>query len=73
MKKVRVMLVREIKELAKNLGVELPKKGKKEDLVHAIQIHENNWPCYATGWCWKEACLWHTDCQKEFVKKEKKK
>jgi len=59
------MNLKEIKEKAKKLGIE-PKIGlKKENLIHAIQTTEGNFPCFATakdycdqsGRCFKNDCL----------------
>lgn len=65
------MLIKEIRALAEKQGIPLPKRAKKEVLIHTIQEWENNWPCYATGPCWKQECLWFEDCQKEVNKKQK--
>lgn len=55
----------EIKAKAKALGVE-PRKMKKTELIHAIQIAEGCTPCYgcSNGACpWTECC-WRGDCLK---------
>jgi len=55
----------EIKAKAKTLGVE-PRKMKKAELIHAIQIAEGCAPCYgrSNGSCpWVECC-WRSDCFK---------
>lgn len=54
----------EIKEIAKGLGIRTAGV-KKTDIVRAIQLHEGNSPCFATGraaacgqlnCCWLDAC-----------------
>jgi len=58
----------EIKAKAKGLGVE-PRKMKKVELIHAIQIAEGCTPCYGRshGDCpWTECC-WRGDCFKTTV------
>jgi hypothetical protein len=59
------MTMTDIKGRAKLLGIE-PKKMKKAELVHAIQIAEGCTPCYgrSNGDCpWTECC-WRGDCFK---------
>ncbi len=58
------MGLKEIKEKVKKLGIE-PKRGiKKENLVHAIQIAEGNFPCFGTAkdYCDRLGCCWRNDC-----------
>lgn len=58
------MKVNEIREIAKNRNMtQLPKT--KSMLIQAIQRHEGNIDCYATGasnQCGQEGCLWRKDC-----------
>ena len=57
------MKMTDIKEKAKALGIK-PGKMKKEDLIHAIQEEEGNFPCFgsASGHCSQEDCSWREDC-----------
>lgn len=55
----------EIKELAKNHGIN-PGRMKKAELVRTIQKLENNEPCFETGKakiCGQPECLWREDCR----------
>ncbi|MCF7952865.1 MAG: hypothetical protein K9K78_02150 [Spirochaetales bacterium] len=58
------MKVAEIKKMAKDMGLSAGKKRKKE-LIHMIQEHEGNAPCFDTGIsnCGLKDCLWYEDCQ----------
>lgn len=60
--------IKEIKNIAADRGVILPKKIKKPEMVHILQIQEGNNPCYAKQLCCNEMCLWIKDCQKEYKK-----
>ena len=55
----------QIKNRAKNLGIE-PGKLKKAELIHAIQCAEGNSPCFGTsdGNCPYTNCCFYTDCLK---------
>ncbi len=58
-----------IQRFAKQLGIENTETLiQKEDLIHAIQIHMQNYPCYdnhAYHYCNQdELCLWRNDCKK---------
>lgn len=64
------MTIKEIRELAQEKGILLPKLKAKADLVHLFQHAEGNDACYATQKCDNVSCLWYTDCQKQH-KKEK--
>ena len=58
------MLVKEIKEIAAQQGVDV-RKMKKAELVQAIQKQEGNTPCFQTGaktTCGQLGCLWREDC-----------
>jgi len=63
--KPKTMKVAEVKEKAKAMGI-VPGKMKKAELIHAIQIAENNTPCYGTcgGWCDQSECCFYADCVK---------
>ena len=64
--KPKTMKVAEIKTKARELGI-VPGKMKKIELIHAIQIAENNTPCYGTcnGWCDQLECCFRADCIKK--------
>lgn len=58
------MLIKEIREIAKGLGVKCGKL-KKSDLIRAIQLHEGNFDCFGSatdGYCDQDSCLWREDC-----------
>ena len=57
------MNLTQIKEKAKEMGIK-PGKLKKGELIQAIQIQENNSPCFGTsnGTCAQEDCLCRQDC-----------
>jgi len=58
------MTVKEIKEIAKKMGISAGKL-KKVDLVRTIQLTEGNAPCFQTGnmeTCGQENCSWRSDC-----------
>jgi len=58
------MKVEEIKELAKQQGIN-PRKMKKADIIRAIQAEEGNPQCFSNGEkdkCGQESCLWQEDC-----------
>lgn len=63
------MTLKEIKIIAKNLGV-AARSMKKAELIQAIQKAENNTPCFGTsgGSCDQEQCCWRPDCLKVKVK-----
>lgn len=56
--------IKEIKAIAKDRAVNLPKKARKVDMIHILQEQEENNPCYATKQCNIDVCLWYKDCQK---------
>ena len=59
------MKLDEIKDIARQHGIKVGKM-KKADLVKAIQIAEQNDPCFETGkssTCEQEGCLWREDCE----------
>jgi hypothetical protein len=58
------MKLEEVKEIAKQHNIKAGKL-KKADLVRAIQLAEQNDPCFETGKaveCGQEECLWRSDC-----------
>ena len=58
------MLVKEIRKIAKQNGINVNKM-KKTDMVRAIQNGEGNNPCFQTGTkeaCGQYECLWREDC-----------
>ena len=58
------MKVDDIREIAKLHDLK-PGKMKKADLVRAIQVAENNNPCFETGIataCGQAHCRWREDC-----------
>ena len=59
------MKIGQIKQKAKDLGIE-PGKMKKAELIHSIQRAEGNNPCFGTaqGWCQYEDCCFRGDCLK---------
>jgi hypothetical protein len=57
------MTVKEIKEIAKKMGIQA-RKVKKADLIRSIQTAEGNTPCFQSGAssCDQENCCWRSDC-----------
>ncbi|MBW2465794.1 MAG: Rho termination factor N-terminal domain-containing protein [Deltaproteobacteria bacterium] len=58
------MTVKEIKVIAKKMGIQAGKM-KKADLIRSIQTTEGNTPCYQTGAadsCGQDICCWRSDC-----------
>jgi len=57
------MKLTEVKEIAKRMGIRLGKMNKTE-LIRAIQMQEENAPCFGTvlEFCDQENCLWRSDC-----------
>lgn len=59
------MKLDEIKEIAKQHGIKVGRM-KKAELVRAIQLAEQNDPCFETGKsdvCGQDTCTWREDCQ----------
>jgi hypothetical protein len=63
--KPKAMTMTEIKNKAKNLGIN-PGKMKKVQLIHEIQKTEGNYPCFgsAVDWCEHSDCCFMNDCFK---------
>ncbi|MBP2667505.1 MAG: hypothetical protein H6Q76_2485 [Firmicutes bacterium] len=57
------MKLPEVKEIAREKGIRLGKMNKTE-LIHAIQVQENNTPCYGKNgvYCDQGKCRWREDC-----------
>jgi hypothetical protein len=58
------MDIKEIRKIAKGLGVGTKGMGKA-DLIRAIQLAEGNFDCFGTAIdeeCDQESCLWREDC-----------
>ena len=58
------MTVKEIKAIAKRVGLQAGKM-KKADLIRTIQAAEGNNTCFQTGVmesCGQENCSWRSDC-----------
>ncbi|HIJ95974.1 MAG TPA: SAP domain-containing protein [Desulfuromonadales bacterium] len=59
------MKLEEIKEIAKQHDIKVGKL-KKAELIRAIQLTEDNIPCFETGQaaeCAQDGCLWRPDCR----------
>ncbi len=58
--------ITEIKKKAKAMGISNSKL-EKQELVHAIQESEGNFPCYKTAgdFCDQTECYWREDCLSE--------
>lgn len=59
------MNLTKVREKAKELGVH-PGKMNKAQIIQAIQVQENNFPCFGTAndYCDQYDCLWRNDCIK---------
>jgi len=57
------MNLKEIRKMATELEINCGRKNKAQ-IVQAIQIKENNFPCYKTAseYCDQQECLWREDC-----------
>ena len=57
------MNIKEVKAIAKEMGISL-KKMNKAAIIRAIQTKENNFPCFGTSmeFCDQHECLWRKDC-----------
>jgi ABC-type uncharacterized transport system substrate-binding protein len=62
-KEKTVMTVKEIKTIAKKMGIQAGKI-KKADLIRTIQNAEGNTPCFQSGAtsCDQMNCCWRSDC-----------
>ena len=61
--------IKEIREMAKQLGVRSARM-RKAELIQAIQRAEGNFDCYGTSTkeeCDQEECLWREDCFMESI------
>ncbi len=66
------MELREIREMARAMGVRSKGMGKAE-LVRAIQRAEGNFDCFGTAMeeeCDQEECMWREDCFAEAIIEE---
>lgn len=58
------MTLKEIRGVARSLGLQNYHKLRKADLIRAIQEKEGNSPCYQSiSGCQEQDCLWLPDCQ----------
>ncbi len=63
------MTVTEIRKIARTQGIKIGKL-RKGELIKAIQIEENNFPCFGTplgSECDQADCSWRGDCLKPVV------
>jgi hypothetical protein len=61
---MQTMTVKEIKVIAKRMGLQAGKM-KKANLIRTIQAAEGNNSCFQTGVmesCGQENCCWRSDC-----------
>ena len=59
-----IMILKEIRDLARLQGVKNYSRLKKAELIRAIQPQESNSTCYQTITdCREDSCLWRSDCQ----------
>ena len=58
------MTMRQLQDMARQLGVKRVVGVSKKDLIHRIQTAEGNWPCFRTAekTCDRSDCLWLGDC-----------
>ena len=59
------MKAKDIREIAKNMGIKIGKM-RKPELIRTIQKAEGNIPCFGTRGheCDQINCLWREDCIK---------
>lgn len=57
------MNMKKVRKKATKMGIK-PRKMKKADLIHAIQLEEGNPPCFLTAndLCGQAECCWRSDC-----------
>lgn len=60
------MKMRELKQMAKRLGVEVIPEMGKENIIKSIQRAEGNFDCFGTavGYCDQEKCCFRENCLK---------
>ncbi len=59
------MKMNDVRTLAKNHGIKIPRAAKKGELIQLIQRSEGNWDCFGTavdGHCDQMGCSWRADC-----------
>jgi len=56
------MKIREVREIAKKLGVNVKAVRKKEDIIRDYQMIEGYSPCFHTKDTCGEGCLWKEEC-----------
>lgn len=69
------MRLDEIQQRAKEFGIKKISGLNKTDLIHAIQLVEGNFDCFATasiGECDQTSCLWREDCFSSAKKRHNK-
>lgn len=60
-----LMLLRDIKIIAAEKGIDTKRLRTKRDVIHAIQKLEGNQECYGSNEsCNNAVCCWHSDCIK---------
>lgn len=59
------MKMQEVRNIAKQWGVNIRPGRTKRDIIRDIQIKEGYEPCFATkSGCYEYGCLWREDCLK---------
>jgi hypothetical protein len=62
------MLLSQIQEQARNLGLRPAARMRKADLIRTVQTAEGNSPCFGAEWrfsCEQQDCAWRQDCLKK--------
>ena len=62
------MLLSQIQEQARSLGLRPAAKMRKADLIRTVQTAEGNSPCFGAEWrfsCVQQDCAWRQDCLKK--------
>ena len=63
------MKMHEVRNIAKQWGVNVNPKRTKRDMIRDIQAKEGYEPCFATKTaCDQQGCLWYEDCLKDYNK-----